>query len=109
MFRNAIFALLFATISVVASEVTIDAAKAEQLRRLEPLTAEKIDVFVDAGQLTAAQAAFVKKNIRDGKLAIPDSAIGAEAPRRVEPVPAEPPPPARPVARAESDVYAEFR
>jgi hypothetical protein len=110
MLRKAIAACaLLAGLSLYAgaSDVTIDPAKAEQLRRLEPLTAEKIDVFVDAGQLTAAQADFVKRNIRDGKLVIPESSIGAEAPRRVEPVgPAPVAPPPRVVA--ERDIYSDF-
>lgn len=114
MFRNAIIAGAFAiSFCAFASDVTIDAAKAEQLRRLEPLTTDKVDVFVDAGQLTPTQAEYVKKNIRDGKLVIPESAIGTEAPRRVEvpaaPVAPPPPSPLRPVARAEGDVYSEFR
>lgn len=117
MLRMVIFVCGLLLVSCTfAADVTIDPAKAEQLRRLEPLTPEKVDVFVDAGQLTTAQADYVKKYIRDGKLALPESAIGSEAPRRVE-GPIAPPPPIAPPgvvgqprpARVEGDVYAEFR
>ena len=77
---------------VEASErVVIDATKAAQLKRLEPLTSDKLAVFVEAGQLTKAQAELVRKHIgRDGRLNLPPDAIGreaaapvVEAPRRV--------------------------
>src|SRR5689334_14620231 len=69
--------------------IRIDPVKAAQLRRLEPLTVDKVEVFVEAGQLTRAQADLVEKNISGGKLNLPESAIGAEPSRRVriEPAP----------------------
>jgi len=70
--------------ALCAENVTIDPAKAAQLRRLEPLSAAQVDVFVDAGQLTPAQAAFVKQCIGPGgKLNLPASAVGPEQPRPV--------------------------
>ena len=91
--------------SVVSAEETpvIDPAKAAQLRRLEPLTADKINVFVEAGQLTARQAEFVKRHIGpDGTLALPAGAIAPEAPRR----PAAPPPASVPAPSAATSAPA---
>lgn len=78
--------VLLAVVLVVpawsAESVTVDPAKAAQLKRLEPLTAAKIAVFVEAGQLTPMQAALVKKHLSaDGKLNLPASAIAPEPPR----------------------------
>ena len=100
MFRFACFPALAlvvccCTVALRAEEtVSIDPAKAAQLRRLEPLTAEKLDVFVESGQLTAEQAAYVKRHIGpDGQLALPAEAIApenkipAEEPRERAPKP----------------------
>lgn len=79
--------------------IFIDPAKAAQLKRLEPLNDAKIDVFVESGQLTRAQAELVRYCIdRSGKLNLPDSNIALEPPRRRAP----PSPPAR-IASAPDD------
>jgi len=95
MFRHAIAAALLvlaAAFAVCGAEtITIDPAKAAQLKRLEPLSAAKIDVFVEAGQLSAAQAAFVKQHLgADGKLNLPPEAIAAEPPSQPAAAPAAP-------------------
>jgi hypothetical protein len=86
----------------------ISPAKAAQLQRLEPLTPDKIDVFVEAGQLTAEQAAYVKRHIGpQGQLALPDASIVDD---RREPAPRDP----RPVDKPREDKgvraspYADF-
>lgn len=93
MIRITALILTLCALSTAQGEETvrIDPAKASQLRRLEPLTADKVDVFVEAGQLTRAQAELVKRSIgASGKLALPASAIGAEPARHpVTPLPVE--------------------
>ena len=71
---------LFQIFELRAEETpTIDPAKADQLRRLEPLTAEKIELFVESGRLTATQANYIRKHIGpNGQLALPDAAIVPE-------------------------------
>lgn len=93
--------------------VRIDPAKAAQLQRLEPLTAAKVDVFVDSGQLTPAQADLVKRSIgAGGKLALPESVIGAEPARRLVAPPqfsrAPAPPPPQVSAGSARGPYASF-
>jgi hypothetical protein len=103
MLRTTILALAVLTAAAFAEETpTISPAKAAQLRRLEPLTADKVDVFVEAGQLTKEQAAYVKKHIGPGgQLALPDAAVSPERQAAPPPVPA--------VAPAESAPPAERR
>jgi len=48
----------------------------QQLKRLEPLTPAKIQVFVDAGQLTPLQAALVLRHMPGGVLKLPANRIG---------------------------------
>lgn len=78
----AILIALSASRSLHAGEsVRVDPAKVEQLRRLEPLTPDKVKIFVDSGQLTERQAELVVKYIdKNGALALPDWLIGHEAP-----------------------------
>lgn len=77
-----LFVFALALPALCAESVSIDPAKAAQLRRLEPLSAAKVDVFVDAGQLTPAQAALVKQCIGPGgKLNLPVAAVAPEPPR----------------------------
>lgn len=65
--------------------LTIDPAKVAQLKRLEPLTAQKVEVFVEAGRLTLAQAALVKKHINPrGELQLPEAAVAPDRPRAAE-------------------------
>ena len=81
-------ALLALSGSAAAADAApiIDPAKAAQLKRLEPLTSEKIDVFVEAGQLTRPQADYVKKAISpSGELMLSESAVGPEMPRVAAP------------------------
>ena len=101
---------------VVAEEtLVIDPAKAAQLRRMEPLTNDKVNVFVEAGQLTPTQAEFVKRHIgAGGKLALPQAAIAPEPRRAVlntapQPVPSRqaPPSPAAPPASS-GNPYSPF-
>ena len=106
MFLCTFVSLLFSVFASCAADAPapaplIDPAKAAQLKRLEPLTPEKIDVFVDAGQLSPEQAAFVKTHIgADGRLALPETAIAGEPlPRPAGPPeniarPVDPSPPA---------------
>ena len=92
-----------------------------QLRRIEPLTADKVQVFVEAGQLTGAQAELVKRYIdRNGQLQLPANVIAPE--RRAAPPPppssgprAAPPTPAREPAtvrettsKRDANPYAAF-
>jgi hypothetical protein len=87
---------------------TISPAKVLQLQRLEPLNAAKVDVFVESGQLTQAQAEYVKKHIGpQGQLALPDAAIAEE--RAAAPVrEREPAPKAVAAKSGRADPYAEF-
>ncbi|MGD0090713.1 MAG: hypothetical protein ABSE73_12405 [Planctomycetota bacterium] len=105
-----LFALAFSIPALSAEGVTIDPAKAAQLKRLEPLSAAKVDVYVEFGQLTPAQAALVKQCIgAGGKLNLPDSAIAAEPPRvRLQPAPVAPAAAASPYP-ADSGLSAEDR
>ena len=76
------------TFAARAATPVIDPAKVAQLTRLEPLTPDKVDVFVEAGQLTPEQAAYVKRYIGPGgKLTLPADAVAVE-PRRMPPAPA---------------------
>jgi hypothetical protein len=87
--------------------LTVDPAKVAQLKRLEPLTAEKVEIFVQAGRLTQAQAALVKKHIGPkGQLELPEAAVAPERPRPLarRENPTEPP-----REGAISGPYAEFR
>ncbi|MBI3828029.1 MAG: hypothetical protein HY291_00840 [Planctomycetes bacterium] len=95
----AILTLLAAGRNLRAAEtVRVDPAKVEQLRRLEPLTPDKVKIFVDSGQLTERQSELVVKYIdKNGTLALPDWLIGREAP------PAAPAGPAAPAAVRHSD------
>jgi hypothetical protein len=71
----------FATPILGAETPKIDPAKVAQLQRLEPLTVDKVNIFVESGQLTKIQAAYIKKHISEnGQLALPASAIGVETP-----------------------------
>lgn len=77
-----------------ASEaVRIDPAKVEQLKRLEPLTPDKVKIFTDSGQLSERQAELVVKHIdKNGTLSLPERLIGKEvastpAPARSQPAP----------------------
>jgi hypothetical protein len=104
---------LFSLISgaVLAQETpVISPTKASQLQRLEPLTPEKVDVFVESGQLTAAQAEYVKKHIGpEGQLALPEASVAEERGRAArEPEVRQPTvkPPAEKAAKA--DPYADF-
>ncbi|HYF51268.1 MAG TPA: hypothetical protein VEJ63_17775 [Planctomycetota bacterium] len=109
--------LLMFAIGTLRAEDTplIDPVKVSQLQRLEPLTGDKVDVFVESGQLTKAQADWVKKHIGpNGQLALPASSIAAEA-RPAQPVAglrADVAPPAPAAAAAEGGkrrgVYADF-
>ncbi|MFH0939859.1 MAG: hypothetical protein V1899_11375 [Planctomycetota bacterium] len=101
--------MVFQIVALQAEETPIiDPAKAEQLRRLEPLTAEKIEIFVESGQLTAAQADYIKKHIgHGGQLALPDAAIAPE--RKTVPVRRDVSDTAQRVASAvSSGPYTEF-
>lgn len=79
--------------------VRVDPAKVQQLKRLEPLTPDKVKVFIESGRLTERQAELVIKHIdKNGRLELPDWLIGTEpvaapVPRPVEaaPRPASPP------------------
>ena len=83
--------------SAHAADVAIDTAKVEQIHRLEPLSPDKVDIFVQAGQLTDEQADFVKLHIDEqGRFVPPAAAAPAPAPR----APVEPPPPPAPEPRA---------
>ncbi|MCY3021290.1 MAG: hypothetical protein NTW87_19930 [Planctomycetota bacterium] len=98
MFRHAliitVLALTTAFNTCAGEKVTIDPAKAAQLKRLEPLNAAKIDVFVDAGQLTPAQAVLVKQYVNaQGALNLPPDAIAPEPARQPAPEPARQPAP----------------
>jgi hypothetical protein len=76
--------------ALCAESVTIDPTIAAQLGRIQPLTAPMVQAFVDAHQLTPAQAAVVKQYIGpDGKLSLPSSAIGPQGPV-VRPAPSAP-------------------
>ena len=98
-----LFILLMAPVFGADTPV-IDPAKAAQLQRLEPLTPEKIDVFVEAGKLTPVQAEYVKKHIGpNGQLALPDASV---APEPVAPVVAAPAAPGGGVLL--DDPYAGF-
>lgn len=80
-----------------AAEVErIQPDKAAQLKRLEPLNAEKIRIFTEAGQLSPAQAELVRRFVgADGVLRLPDSHIGAP----LAAPPAAPPAMAVPLSR----------
>src|SRR5436190_1783700 len=108
----AVCLVLLSTTIVSRAEdaVLIDPAKVAQLHRLEPLTTDKVDVFVEAGQLTRAQADLVKRNIAGGRLILPESAVGAEPARRRAPVEAVAAPAARnPYANIDNKLSAEDR
>ncbi len=85
--------------SVRAADVTIEPAKVEQIHRLEPLSPEKVDIFVQAGTLTEEQADYVKQNIDDqGRFAPKGGAVATPAPKSPAPAPQPEPkaPPAPP-------------
>ncbi|HEY3321127.1 MAG TPA: hypothetical protein VGP72_11725 [Planctomycetota bacterium] len=108
----ALAALVFSTLACSAlraeEPVLIDSNKAAQLRRLEPLTTDKINVFREAGQLTNRQAEFIRKHVTaDGKLALPESAIGRE-PVRVAPPPPAPAGRETRVVQSSTNPYARF-
>jgi len=99
MMIRSCFAVLFVfSFCAGAVETTIDIDRVSQLQRLEPLTADKIDIFLQARQLTPAQAELVRKHLTpDGKLALPPGAIAYGAPppaparaAQAAPVPREP-------------------
>lgn len=77
--------------AVSAEEIVVPPDVVQQLKRLEPLTPEKIQVFVDAGVLTPKQAALVLRNMPQGVLNLPADRIG---------VPSTPAVPAAPIAPA---------
>jgi len=117
MFRKFLFlaGLVLGLAAALRAEesVRIDPAKAAQLQRLEPLTAAKVDVFVDSGQLTPAQADLVKRSIgAGGRLALPSGVIGAEparAPAAPPPISRAPAPPSSPApAASPRNPYASF-
>ncbi len=65
--------------------VRIAPAKVAQLKRMEPLSMEKVKVLMESGQLDPDQADVVLKALQpDGSLKLPDTNIGAEMPVRVE-------------------------
>jgi hypothetical protein len=86
-----VMAGLVCAICTRAETPTIDPSKAAQLHRLEPLNDDKIDVFVQSGQLSRAQADYVRRHIGPkGTLELPEGAVAPEAPRRI--VRDDPPP-----------------
>ena len=61
--------------------VRIDSSKVAQLKRLEPLTPEKVRIFLDSGQLDNHPVELVVKHIdKQGILSIPAANVGAEEP-----------------------------
>lgn len=108
MLRTAALFIVIVTVAVAslqtsahAADVTIEPAKVEQIHRLEPLSPEKVDIFVQAGTLTDEQADYVKQNIdaqgrfapKGGSAPVPKAPTPAAPP---QPLPAEPPVPPEP-------------
>lgn len=52
----------------------------QQLKRMEPLTDQKIQIFVEAGRLTPAQADLVRQYTEQGVLNLPAERVGAAQP-----------------------------
>jgi len=90
VFGFLLLAMALAWPSFAQDATRISPAKVAQLQRLEPLTPDKVQIFVESGQLTEKQMRLVVQHIdKDGKLALPDFLIGEEA----RPAAALPPPP----------------
>jgi len=69
--------LLAAPHSLAQDATRISPAKVAQLQRLEPLTPDKVRIFVESGQLTEKQMRLVVQHIdKNGKLALPDFLVG---------------------------------
>ena len=82
--------------SAHAEDAMLDPAKIAQLHRLEPISPAILKAFVDAGQLSQAQADYITRNLTpDGKLVLADGAPPAPAPQvqAPQPPPMSPPPP----------------
>ncbi|MCZ7648469.1 MAG: hypothetical protein M5U26_24950 [Planctomycetota bacterium] len=99
MLPLALFALLAAALLTPAygQDVQISPEKVAQLKRVEPLSAEKLEIFVASGALSGAQRDLVLKHLDgNGQLNLPPKYQGIE--------PAPPPPaaaPRTPVAETE--------
>ena len=75
--------ILFLVLSgsaIHAEEVRVPPSVVQQLKRMEPLTPQKIQVFVDAKRLTPLQAALVLRNMPQGVLNLPADRIGVPTP-----------------------------
>ena len=110
MLRTALLLIAFSLFALLSSaraaDVTIEPAKIEQIHRLEPLSPEKVDIFVQAGTLTDEQADYVKQNIDEQGRFVPNGGAAAPAKGPVpatppQPVPAQPPAPPEPPRPAE--------
>ena len=94
--------LRFAAVLVLASSAAlygqeviqvakVDPAKVAQLKRLEPLSPEKVQIFVEAGQLDPRQADTIKRFIdANGVLNLPPELVGVEAAPQPQPAPQPP-------------------
>ncbi|GMV83512.1 MAG: hypothetical protein AMXMBFR7_46960 [Planctomycetota bacterium] len=103
MLRNLTVCLIGAlalTCSVRAQDLIVAPEKVAQLKRVEPLSADKLNIFVTAGAISASQRDLLLKHIdAQGRLNLPERYQGPEpapAPLESRPAPVEAAPVAEP-------------